>query len=44
MTACVRSPRCLQIIANYVKATGLEVIKYQDYSWDPVELNLEEEE
>jgi hypothetical protein len=27
-------------IANYVKATGLNVTKYQDEGWDPVELAL----
>jgi hypothetical protein len=27
-------------IANYVKANGLSVTKYQDEGWDPVDLNL----
>ena len=29
------------IIETYVKANGLEVTKYQDYGWDPVELSLQ---
>ena len=29
-----------QTIADYVKANGLEVTKYQDEGWDPVELKL----
>jgi hypothetical protein len=29
-----------EIIANYVKANGLEVTKYQDEGWDPVDLAL----
>ena len=29
-----------ETIANFVKANGLEVTKYQDYGWDPVELEL----
>lgn len=29
-----------QIIADYVKANGLSVKKYQDYGWDPVQLPL----
>ena len=29
-----------QTIANFVKANNLEVTKYQDYGWDPVELPL----
>lgn len=29
-----------ETVANYVKATGIEVTKYQDYGWDPVELSL----
>lgn len=27
-----------ETIANYVQATGLEVTKYQDYGWDPVDI------
>lgn len=27
-----------ETIANYVQATGIEVTKYQDYGWDPVEI------
>lgn len=29
-----------ETVANYVKANGLAVTKYQDYGWDPVELPL----
>jgi hypothetical protein len=29
-----------ETIANYVKANGLSVTKYQDEGWDPVELSL----
>jgi len=27
-----------EIVKNYVEATGLEVTKYQDYGWDPVDI------
>ena len=27
-----------EAIANYVTATGLEITKYHDYGWDPIEL------
>ena len=27
-----------ETVANYVQATGLEVTKYQDYGWDPVDI------
>ena len=29
-----------ETVATFVKANGLEVTKYQDYVWDPVELEL----
>ncbi|MBR0456583.1 MAG: hypothetical protein IJJ01_07925 [Firmicutes bacterium] len=29
-----------ETVANFVKANNLEVTKYQDYGWDPVELPL----
>ena len=29
-----------ETVATFVKANGLEVTKYQDYGWDPVELEL----
>ena len=29
-----------QIIADYVKANGLSVTKYQDEGWDPVDIPL----
>lgn len=29
-----------QIIANYVKANGLQVTKYQDEGWDPIDIPL----
>jgi len=29
-----------ETVANFVKANSLEVTKYQDYGWDPVELEL----
>lgn len=28
-----------KIVSDYVRMNGLEVTKYQDYGWDPVELN-----
>ena len=29
-----------KVLADYVKANGLDVTKYQDEGWDPVELAL----